>query len=435
MLTPDQVVPFLLHDDVLVRRHVVRYLRDASDVGPLTVDHCWAAIDRFGADDDVWGIPSLMAGLPAGDGAVGRLLRAVAPGAASARAARHYQDALQELPFDALVRNRDAVLTATTLPPAVREHLDRRLSLADHPPGELFDQLMDYGRDLGDSYSSGEIYSRSAVLVEAIARRADPAVLDQAMATLDDESATHDWREIFAVQLLGHARHGPAVGRLVDRFEIDADVLREEASKALARIGTADVADRLAAFYPGKPWHVRLYTAGPLGHLKRPESEAALLKMLAVEQHLRDHPAEWADDEGGPLLDHVLNELVDLGSLAGHAATLELVAVDPEHPEVVGICEGLVASAVMAGVTLPKEAVWRRRIDRYHTRVTSRVMADLDAPPRPSPGPKSAAPAAFAGLGDDRLAPLRRDAPKVGRNDPCPCGSGKKHKKCCGAPK
>jgi len=23
-------------------------------------------------------------------------------------------------------------------------------------------------------------------------------------------------------------------------------------------------------------------------------------------------------------------------------------------------------------------------------------------------------------------------APKVGRNDPCPCGSGKKYKKCCG---
>ncbi|MGE4299366.1 MAG: YchJ family protein [Desulfovibrionaceae bacterium] len=25
-----------------------------------------------------------------------------------------------------------------------------------------------------------------------------------------------------------------------------------------------------------------------------------------------------------------------------------------------------------------------------------------------------------------------RDAPKVGRNEPCPCGSGKKYKKCCG---
>lgn len=25
-----------------------------------------------------------------------------------------------------------------------------------------------------------------------------------------------------------------------------------------------------------------------------------------------------------------------------------------------------------------------------------------------------------------------RQGPKIGRNDPCPCGSGKKHKKCCG---
>ncbi len=28
---------------------------------------------------------------------------------------------------------------------------------------------------------------------------------------------------------------------------------------------------------------------------------------------------------------------------------------------------------------------------------------------------------------------VRRDSPKVGRNDPCVCGSGKKYKKCCGA--
>lgn len=27
---------------------------------------------------------------------------------------------------------------------------------------------------------------------------------------------------------------------------------------------------------------------------------------------------------------------------------------------------------------------------------------------------------------------VRNESPKVGRNDPCPCGSGKKHKKCCG---
>jgi uncharacterized protein len=29
---------------------------------------------------------------------------------------------------------------------------------------------------------------------------------------------------------------------------------------------------------------------------------------------------------------------------------------------------------------------------------------------------------------------FRRSMPKVGRNDPCPCGSGKKFKQCCGKP-
>jgi hypothetical protein len=31
----------------------------------------------------------------------------------------------------------------------------------------------------------------------------------------------------------------------------------------------------------------------------------------------------------------------------------------------------------------------------------------------------------------DTPEPIRNTSPKIGRNDPCPCGSGKKHKKCC----
>jgi hypothetical protein len=34
--------------------------------------------------------------------------------------------------------------------------------------------------------------------------------------------------------------------------------------------------------------------------------------------------------------------------------------------------------------------------------------------------------------GPQPVAPHVRESPKVGRNDPCPCGSGKKYKKCCG---
>ena len=35
--------------------------------------------------------------------------------------------------------------------------------------------------------------------------------------------------------------------------------------------------------------------------------------------------------------------------------------------------------------------------------------------------------------GDDVIKQVKREEPKVGRNDPCPCGSGKKYKKCHGA--
>jgi preprotein translocase subunit SecA len=41
----------------------------------------------------------------------------------------------------------------------------------------------------------------------------------------------------------------------------------------------------------------------------------------------------------------------------------------------------------------------------------------------------------FSGGGDGsrpRQEPVRRTQDKIGRNDPCPCGSGKKYKKCCG---
>jgi len=49
-------------------------------------------------------------------------------------------------------------------------------------------------------------------------------------------------------------------------------------------------------------------------------------------------------------------------------------------------------------------------------------------PPMPSDGDAEMAPIPMP-----VPIPMRRELPKVGRNDPCPCGSGKKFKKCCGS--
>jgi preprotein translocase subunit SecA len=66
----------------------------------------------------------------------------------------------------------------------------------------------------------------------------------------------------------------------------------------------------------------------------------------------------------------------------------------------------------------------------------------LNAPAAPSPfgalgggapRPSQTAPRPARTGGDDVVRQVKRDEPKVGRNDPCPCGSGKKYKKCHGA--
>jgi len=54
--------------------------------------------------------------------------------------------------------------------------------------------------------------------------------------------------------------------------------------------------------------------------------------------------------------------------------------------------------------------------------LTAPAMAPAPAPPQPIDGPRLSEP----------VAPFVRDQPKVGRNQLCPCGSGKKYKHCHG---
>jgi preprotein translocase subunit SecA len=71
--------------------------------------------------------------------------------------------------------------------------------------------------------------------------------------------------------------------------------------------------------------------------------------------------------------------------------------------------------------------LWKIELAREGDREESqRVQRAL--PPQP---PKQQL--TFSGAPKEAAAPVKRAQAKVGRNDPCPCGSGKKYKKCHGA--
>jgi len=63
----------------------------------------------------------------------------------------------------------------------------------------------------------------------------------------------------------------------------------------------------------------------------------------------------------------------------------------------------------------------------------SLLRTDPLAPTRPSPSFDLKAQPEQSETSTIKLElPIKRELPKVGRNDPCPCGSGKKYKACCG---
>ena len=440
MLLPHQVVPFLQHDDVYVRDHAADYLANAHDPSPATADDLWRTIDRFGARQSK-GLLGRVGDLPQTVASFDRLLESLRS-KPDEQFDYHLQRAVEWIDLALLAPRREEVLADEVILPHVRDHLRQRLELAEVPADALWDGLLQSSDEAEGKYV-GQFDARAAGrLVEALARHGDVAA-EKAMERL--RQPYEDWMEIYCVQLLGKLRHAPASGLLIDRLLPDADLLNEEAVRALVRIGTVDVVQRLEAIYPSQPWEARLFIDDPLGQIKRPESEAALLRMLEGEKE---------ED----LQTMLAAELCDLCTTEGLEAVRRLIVEDRYDPQMEDLPEQLLIVGKMVGYEPPEAAQWRthveRRVKDRERRMKSGAMEEMirelrERFRRNEPG-WSNPDEAGEGADDDVSAadwsprdyvpplpppiaePIRRTEPKVGRNDPCPCGSGKKYKACCG---
>jgi hypothetical protein len=85
-----------------------------------------------------------------------------------------------------------------------------------------------------------------------------------------------------------------------------------------------------------------------------------------------------------------------------------------------GPAKAFIMAAENDGVNTCDQQALHQYMVEYNLRQIARLEAQqaISTPPPPS----QAAPP----------TPVRQAQPKPGRNDPCPCGSGKKYKKCCG---
>ena len=266
-----------------------------------------------------------------------------------------------------------------------------------------------------------ECASRGEVMVERLAMLVAP---DSRWS--EPETIGEWWLRLHAVMILGliaDARAGALLVSFMRRIE---------------RANDEDLQDWLAGFWP---IFFRNKTQSAVPALR------ALAQDRAVDWYMRiqavDAVLDFAERTGAEALDAALDWVAgiaadeaedwDMRLVAGndlldfprerHRALLQNLAKRQSGP-FVQFTAADVAEAYAEPLDRPE---WRERNDPWKFYAPSSIAERQERWAREAAGEDDA----DDDLDEPVVMPFVRAEPKVGRNDPCPCGSGKKYKKCC----
>ena len=311
-----------------------------------------------------------------------------------------------------------------------------------------------------------QLYKRDYFIDDAVLREilalgpetAVPELLKIIDDTLDnfraDDPNVADWFDnyhlLHALYLLRdlHAPEALDVYRRMLRLDSDnieywfSDALFEEVPDMLAHASQTRLPELLALLEdPEVLLQHRLVVSEAASRLARTQPELRPAISAFLQRHLRyiiDH-ADQAAQLFPPDEDDFGYEVEDY--LGGMLADVQEAGFSELEPEMRALHRlGLVDRGMAGGedkIRFNKNRPLRPVPDIFARYQQFRNVADNYSPFHPD----------AAGIARRRAeqvakyAPLRRDIdhpqprvvlPKIGRNDPCPCGSGKKYKKCCG---
>jgi hypothetical protein len=437
MLSPAQVIPFLTHDEPEVRDLARRYLVSAHDPAPATADDFWAAADK-GSPEDAGPYLDRLGFVPQTETSLRRLLDELPKADPATRDS--LRRTLERVEFDLLKSQWETIRASDAVSEPLRQHLQARLDLANEPAEPLWDRLMAFARGLGNRDLTEAEELEIDRLIEGVSRHPD-VFRERVIAALKDADVK-DWAELCAVDIAGEMKLGEAIGLLLDKLKVEnGDFLWQVAADAVVQIGDERVVEQIAERFARDGSGFQISAAEILGRIKRPESQRAVVQLITSQQDLG-------------IVGSLAAGLVELlPDDAETFATLRALARDVAYDRsIVHLDEELLTLSTMTGVELPEGPEWRQRITRDRSRWAmgmSNVEAGFQSPGSLGPSTLYAAPpgprlldrqtggrAAIAAKARRRprsnRLPFKNAKAKVGRNDPCPCGSGKKYKKCCG---
>jgi hypothetical protein len=306
------------------------------------------------------------------------------------------------------------------LAPEFRE----RLQLATWDADQCWHELeRTCAEGVGKHYSSDVDFCHASRVVEALAHKGEKYVdriLDLLGQKVEDfETDPMTWLEIFLVMLAGEMRLERAIPLVVKKLHECGEILSEECVEALGKIGTDAAAGAVAEGWLDAVWDYRLYATSALEKIHSDTTVRKCLGLLPQDKDL---------DIRTKLADALLGQFADEG-IEPVREMVQRRAYDPASGD---LMRKLVAVSTVLGVTFPEHPIWKREAEERLAKQERRMKemrGFLQAPAQPALPPKPA-PARDDYL-ERKPAPFLRTERQVGRNDSCPCGSGKKFKKCC----
>ena len=412
-LSDDQIKQGLFHANKDVRFACLHYFADCFSPNQTVMPAVIEALEHFGRSN-AFSYTHPIAGLAQTEETIRWVVGELNNQPRRTEPERNYLNSLCRLLCQAdsnlLLSHEKAILSSPGFSHELIKPFTNRLKLCSCNSDTLWRELeaiCEEGKD--KVYTKDMGYTEATQIVEALAREgerhAERMLSLLGMEFGDYQNNPMKWMESLMVNLAGELHHEPAIPLIVGKLHQDGELLSEECHNALVKIGTDSVVRTLLQDYPAAEGHFRLYASGVLGQIHTDLAVAACIQLLGQEQDLE-------------LQNWLAQSLVDHFSYEGNEVARKALLDDPD---LFDLQCALVPACTLMGQNFPELDQWRKEIEE--------TMQPKPIPHRPGPQTRpNKIPA--AAVSPSRLRPLTVEQ-KVGRNDPCPCGSGKKFKKCC----
>jgi uncharacterized protein YchJ len=442
-LSEEKIKQAILHPRLDIRQRAVRYFSDCHSEDEGVVSLVIQAVEKYGRDE-AYSLVGASADLRHTAVTISWVIKELQ--APASKGYENYAFNLIRVLCNAdpalLLPRKSEILETCGLSDELKDRFGQRLQLTSWDQADCWqrlEQICEKGKDLRYANEFGWEYATD--ILQALARfggEVEQRVLSVISQTIENfEHNPMKWMEPLMVKLAGLLRLEAAVPAILGKLREDDDVLSGHCVEALSRVGTDAVVAAVAEDFAHAEWNFRVCAADVFGNI---HSDLAVETAVGLLAHETD--AQIQQGLAHAALSHCASEAIEpVRQLLLRSRRLDA--------ELRYLRDTLVETCTIMDERFPEIDEWQAAAEKEREEHRQHMENLKDDPlaalawafgkfkdelkSAEQEEDEAVLPAEGLAAVDEILADSRINADplRVGRNDSCPCGSGKKYKKCC----